>query len=138
MHRFVLAAVAFGGIALSTGACRTGTAYTPRTRGRAALAMVNGEPGIYKDGQLQRITAASMAVSCSAPAGTAAAAAANHHADYKRNASLAGVMYALGVFAPPMYALGGYFGAKSAVAQQHSHASEIDAINLHNDDAGCL
>ncbi len=130
-------------LALITGAavallgCRTGTAYTPRTSGRAALAMVNGEPGIYKDGRLLGLKVAAMSLGCSQPASTRASAAADHHADYKRNANLSAASSMLGMFVLPLHGLAIYYAIRSEDDRQHAYAAEIDAINMHNDDAGC-
>ena len=120
------------------GGCQISTRYTPRTPGKAALGIHKGEVAVYKTGVRTPLSSATPGIlRCSPSAGATAALAAEHQASYRSNTMLAGGMYALGVFAPPLSIVGGIFAIRAAGDQHDARASLVDAINQHNDDAAC-
>jgi len=129
-----LAVASFVGVA----GCQVATQYTPRTPGKVALAIERGEVAIYKSGFRTPLSSATPALlACSAPAGATAAKAADDQSSYRSKSTVAGLLYAVGVFAPPATIVGSIFAIQAASDQQDARAGLIDAINQHNDDAAC-
>ena len=124
--------------AASGAGCSMDTHYVPRTPHAVTLGMKRGALAVYKDGALTEVGDIATAVRGCAPAAGDASEAASHYSAYRRNASIAGVFNALGVFAFPMFGVGTYFNIRAASHQQQSNAFLIDAINRHNDAQECV
>jgi hypothetical protein len=129
----------FGILAITIASCGVETTYVPRTPHTLALGMRNAEPAVYKDGVLTMITKApEQVVACSRSAAAEVRQATSQFASYKTNARIGGIFNALGVFAPPMYFVGIYFGIRATDHQQKANVHVVDTINRHNDEIGCV
>jgi hypothetical protein len=111
------------------------TSYVPRTPHALALGMKRGEPAVYKDSVLTQLDDVGD-LRCP-PAASDAADATEHHNSYRRNATIAGICNALGVFAPPLWGVGIFFQVRAADHLQQSNLHLIDMINRFNDEHGC-
>jgi hypothetical protein len=124
-----------GLLALALAGCAMETSYVPRTPHVLALAMKRGEPAIYKDGLVTQLDDVGD-LRCT-PAASDATAATAHHNSYRRAATIAGICNALGVFAPPLIAVGIFFNVRSADQLQQSNFHLVDMINRFNDESEC-
>jgi hypothetical protein len=124
-----------GVLALALAGCSMETSYVPRTPHVLALAMKRSEPAVYKDGLLTQLDDVGD-LRC-APAASDATAATDHHNSYRRNATIAGICNALGVFAPPLWGVGIFFQIRSADHLQKSNYHLVDMINRFNDESEC-
>jgi hypothetical protein len=122
-------------IALALAGCSIDTGYVPRTPHVLALAMKRGEPAVYQDGRLTQLD--DLGDLHCAPAASDRAEAADHHDGYRRDATIAGICNALGVFAPPLWGVGIFFQVRAADHLGRSNLHLVDMINRYNDEAEC-
>jgi hypothetical protein len=131
--------VRLAALVLALAGCNVATTYVPRTPHTLALGVTKGEPAIYKDGQLYKISEFPAAfAACSAGATTEVGEADASYGGFRTNNAIALVAYALSAFVLPMLGVGIYFGVRAENRRSESYAHVVDAINRHNDEIGCV
>lgn len=124
---------------LALDGCRVATEYVPHTPRRATIGVERGAVGVYKNGAFAKLgDPIPEAFGCSAPAASAATAAAAHEASFRYDSAIAGVGWGLMWLLPPLLGIGVGFGALADREREASFAFAVDAVNLHNDAAACI
>ena len=120
-------------------ACAIRTEYVPRSTGRAAIGLENGELGVYKNGSFRKLTASDAPLlGCSPGAAAVAVSAATYHASYDKDMMISGSCYAVSSLFPILVPFGIVYGLRAAGEQSSWFALTVDAVNMHNDAPACV